>query len=76
MFMTPQAQKSPAKVDKANGKGKSTLSASSGTTPPVNWAAFLAGFRAGKPFWNTARTARSSCRETLRIPCGISNKAR
>jgi hypothetical protein len=32
--------------------------------------------RVGKPLWNTARTARSMRRETLRIPCGISKRAR
>src|ERR1035441_1790420 len=31
--------------------------------------------RGAKPFWNMARTAQSSCREILRIPCGISNRS-
>ena len=77
MVMKPQTQKSPAKVDKANGKGKPTL----GTSNREDSARRLGSHsspesRAGKPFWNTARTARSSCRETLRIPSGISNKGK
>jgi len=46
--MTPQAQKSPAKIDKTNGKGKSTLRPAVETTQPVNWAVFLAGLSRGK----------------------------
>jgi len=46
--MTPQIQKSPAKVDKANGNGKPTLAAATGNTPPVDWAAFLGGISRGK----------------------------
>jgi len=44
--MTTQKQQNPLKVVKANGKP--TLAAASGTTPPVNWAAFLAGISYGK----------------------------
>jgi CRP-like cAMP-binding protein len=46
--MTPQTQKSPPKVDKANGKGKPTLAPANGKTQPVDWAAFLAGISRGK----------------------------
>ena len=46
--MTPQTQKSPPKVDKANGKGKPALAPANGKTPPVDWAAFLAGMSRGK----------------------------
>ena len=46
--MTPQKQKSQPKVVKANGKGKPTLAAANGKTPPVDWIAFLAGISRGK----------------------------
>ena len=46
--MTPQKQKSQPKVVKANGKGKPTLAAANGKTPPVDWTAFLAGISRGK----------------------------
>ena len=75
--MTPQTQKSPPKVDKANGNGKpaTCYSKREDFRPSIGQHSSQES-RAGKPFWNTARAARSSCRETLRIPCGISNKAR
>jgi len=44
--MTTQKQKSPLKVVKSNGKPP--LATASGTIPPVNWAAFLAGISYGK----------------------------
>ncbi len=46
--MKPQTQMSPAKVDKANGKGKPTLSPAIEKIQPVNWAVFLAGLSRGK----------------------------
>jgi CRP/FNR family transcriptional regulator, cyclic AMP receptor protein len=50
--MTPQAQKSPAKVDNTTAKGHPTPApapAPAGEkTQGVNWAAFLAGFSRGK----------------------------
>jgi len=44
--MTPQ--KSQAKVVRPNDKGKPTLASANGKTPPVDWAAFLAGISRGK----------------------------
>ena len=41
-------QKSPPKVDRANGTGKPILAAANGKTPPIDWAAFLAGISRGK----------------------------
>ena len=73
--MTPQKQKSPLKVVKANGKARHLLQQTGRLRPSIGRHSSLES-RTGKPFWNTARTARSSCRETLRIPCGISTKAR
>jgi len=46
--MTPQTQTSPLKVVRANGKGMPTLAPGNGKTPPINWAAFLAGISSGK----------------------------
>ena len=46
--MTPQTQKSPTKVDKANGKGKPALAPANENIQPVDWAAFLAGISRGK----------------------------
>jgi len=46
--MTPPKHKSPPKVVKSNGNGKPPVATASGTTPPVNWAAFLAGIAYGK----------------------------
>ncbi len=46
--MKPQTQMSPAKVEKANGKGKSTLGPAVEKIQPVNWAVFLAGLSRGK----------------------------
>jgi CRP-like cAMP-binding protein len=46
--MTPQTQKGPAKLDKANGKGKPTLRPGVEKAQPVNWAVFLAGLARGK----------------------------
>ena len=69
--LTPQ--KSKSKVVRANGKGKAPLTPANGNTQGVDWVDSWAESRTGKPFSNTARTARSSCRETLRIPCGFFN---
>jgi CRP-like cAMP-binding protein len=44
--MTPQ--KSPPKVVRTNGKGKSPLATANGSTQPVDWAAFLGGISRGK----------------------------
>jgi CRP-like cAMP-binding protein len=44
--MTPQ--KSQPEVIRANDKGKPTLAPANGKTPPINWAAFLAGISHGK----------------------------
>jgi len=46
--MTTPKQKNPPKVVKPNGNGKPPLATANGTTPPVNWAAFLAGISYGK----------------------------
>jgi CRP-like cAMP-binding protein len=46
--MTPQIQKSPVKVDKANGKEKPALAPASGTIQSIDWAVFLAGISRGK----------------------------
>jgi CRP-like cAMP-binding protein len=35
-------------VVRANGKGKPTVAATNGKTPPIDWAAFLAGISLGK----------------------------
>jgi CRP-like cAMP-binding protein len=40
--------KSQPKVVRPNGKGKPTLASANGKTPPVDWAAFLAGIWRGK----------------------------
>ena len=70
--MTPQ--KSQPKVVRANGKGKrSTYSSKREYSGRRLGRIPGAESRTGKPFSNTARTARSSCRETLRIPCGFFN---
>jgi CRP-like cAMP-binding protein len=44
--MTPQ--KIQLRVVRANGKGKPTLATANGKTPPIDWAAFLAGISYGK----------------------------
>ena len=44
--MTPQ--KSKSKVVTPSGKGKPTLPIANEKTPPVDWAAFLAGITRGK----------------------------
>jgi CRP-like cAMP-binding protein len=44
--MTPQ--KGKPKVVRANGKDKPPLATANGKTPPINWAAFLAGISHGK----------------------------
>jgi CRP-like cAMP-binding protein len=46
--MMPLKQKNPPKVVKSDGNGKPPLATANGTTPPVNWAAFLAGISYGK----------------------------
>jgi len=46
--MIPQIQKSPTKVDKANGKSKPALAPTNEKIPPVDWTAFLAGISRGK----------------------------
>ena len=46
--MTLQTQKSPPKIDKANGKDKPALAPANEKIPPVDWAAFLAGMSRGK----------------------------
>ena len=46
--MTPQTQKSPIKIGKTDGKGKTALPPANGTIQPVDWAAFLAGISRGK----------------------------
>jgi CRP-like cAMP-binding protein len=46
--MTPQKQKSPLKVVKVNGKSQPAPAPGSGKTPPIDWAAFLAGISYGK----------------------------
>ena len=46
--MTLMTQKSPTKVDKANGKSKSALVPTSEKLQPVDWTAFLAGISRGK----------------------------
>jgi CRP-like cAMP-binding protein len=46
--MTLLTQKSPTKVDKANGKSKSALAPTSEKNQPVDWTTFLAGISRGK----------------------------
>src|SRR5271157_3500654 len=46
--MTPQTQKTPSKIDKANGKGKPAIDPAIEKIPPVDWTAFLAGISRGK----------------------------
>jgi CRP-like cAMP-binding protein len=46
--MTPQKQKSPVKVDKANGKEKPALAPANEKPQPIDWAVFLAGISRGK----------------------------
>jgi CRP-like cAMP-binding protein len=41
-------QKSPSKVDRANGNGKTPLTTANGKTEAVDWAAFLGGISRGK----------------------------
>jgi CRP-like cAMP-binding protein len=48
VVMTTQTQKSSIKGDKASGKGKPPLATANGKTPPIDWAAFLAGISHGK----------------------------
>ncbi len=43
-----QTQKSPAKIGKTNGKGKTAPPPANGMNQPVDWAAFLAGIARGK----------------------------
>ena len=74
--MTPQTQQRPTKGNRVNGKGKLALAPANEKTKTVDWAAFLAGMSYGKTVLEYGADAQSSCRETLRIPCGISIKAR
>ena len=74
--MTPQKQKLPVKVGRANGNEKSALAPANGTNQQFDWASFLAGVSRGKNVSNTAWTVRSLCRETLPIPCGFSSMGR
>src|ERR1035441_2112383 len=46
--MIPQAQKSPAKVDKTSAKGQPTPAPANDKTQGVDWAVFLAGISRGK----------------------------
>ena len=48
VVMAPQTQKSSAKVDITNGKGKPTLAPPNAKTQTVDWAAFLGGISRGK----------------------------
>ena len=46
--MTPQKQKLPVKVGRANGNEKSALAPANGTNQQFDWASFLAGVSRGK----------------------------
>jgi CRP-like cAMP-binding protein len=46
--MHPQTQKTPPKIDRAGSKGIPAIAPATQNTPPIDWAAFLAGMSRGK----------------------------